>query len=273
MNNYSSAAAARLKKEHDRIRYMAYLMIGIVIAVILVSAFRKFWLTLVFIAAALIIQLFFFRRMQKQYVEHAVEENLRATVCPILNTDRVEVKGEELLSKEVIREVQLVPVMEQSGAVNIFTGVSGYTGTGKKRMEVTSCDVALTQHQEGTKVSAEILCGNWIHIVLPEKTGYCFLVQENKVRNVTDHGEKEGKLLSEEPLRLPERFYSQLEKLEDYTTGSLSMKVNDDMADIFLKDRFLAANFSARREVTEKMINWNPLPELEKVLDLVWTLT
>ena len=46
MNNDSRAAAGRLKKEHDRIRYTAYLMIGIVIAVILVSAFRKFWLTL-----------------------------------------------------------------------------------------------------------------------------------------------------------------------------------------------------------------------------------
>ena len=273
MNNDSRAAAGKLKKEHDRIRYTAYLMIGIVIAVILVSAFRKFWLTLIFIAAALFIQLFVFRRMQKQYVEHAVEENLRAAVCPILNTDRVAAKGEELLSKEVIRETQLVPVMEQSGAVNIFTGISGYTGTGQKRMEVTTCDVALTKHQPGTKVSAEILCGNWIHIGLPVKTGYHFLVQENKVRSVTAHDENEGEPVPEEPLRLPDRFYSQLEKLEDYTTGSLSMTVNDDTADIFLKDRFLAANFSARSEVTEKMIDWNPLPELEKVLDLVWTLT
>ena len=88
MNNDSRAAAGRLKKEHDRIRYTAYLMIGIVIAVILVSAFRKFWLTLFFIAAALITQLFLFRRMQKQYVQHAVEENLRAAVCPIL-ADRI----------------------------------------------------------------------------------------------------------------------------------------------------------------------------------------
>ena len=140
-------------------------------------------------------------------------------------------------------------------------------------MEVTTCDVALTKHQLGTKVSAEILCGNWIHIGLPVKTGYHFLVQENKVRSVTAHDENEGEPVPEEPLRLPDRFYALLEKLEDYTTGSLSMTVNDDTADIFLKDRFLAANFSARSEVTEKMIDWNPLPELEKVLDLVWTLT
>ena len=50
------------------------------------------------------------------------------------------------------------------------------------------------------------------------------------------------------------------------------MRVDGDMVDVFLKDRFLAANFSARGEVTKQMIDWNPMPELEKVLDLVWTL-
>ena len=271
MNYDTKAAAERMKKEYDRLRYTAWLMIGIVIAVILVSAFRKFWLTLVFIAAALFLQLFVFRKMQKQYVRHAVEENLRATVCRVLNTDRVTDKGEEFLSKDVIRGADLIPVMEQSGAVNIFTGVTGYSGTGSNRMEVTSCDVALTKHQEGTKVSAEILCGNWIHIEFPHGTGYQFLVQENKVQGITA-GEKDGDPGEEQPLRLPERFYRQLEKLREYTTGSLSMKVSDDTVDIFLKDRFLAASFSARAEVTQKMLDWNPLPELEKVLDLVWTL-
>ena len=43
----SQKAASELKKEFDRIRYTAYFMIGMVICVILVSALRKFWLTLI----------------------------------------------------------------------------------------------------------------------------------------------------------------------------------------------------------------------------------
>ncbi len=271
----SKAAAERLKKEYDRIRYMAYLMIAIVIAVILVSAFRKFWLTLVFIVAALFLQLFVFRRMQKKYVDHAVEANLRATVCRVLNTDRVAMKGEEILSEEVIRKAALVPVIDKSGAVNIFAGVSGYTGTGQKKMDVTTCDVALTRHLEGAKVSAEILCGNWIHIDLPQNTGYRFLVIENKIQNLMDLKTDQEEAVEDKAAAktgLPERFYKRLESLKDYTTGSLSMRVDDNTADLFLKDRFLVQSFSPRSEVTEKMIDWNPLPELEKILDLVWTL-
>lgn len=253
----SKAAAARLKKEYDKIHFMAYFMIAMVVMVILVSAFRKFWLTLLFIAVTVILQMFVFRRMQKEYANHAVQENLRATVCPILNTDVVVMKGEELLSKEVIREAALVPTVEQSEAISLFAAVKGHTGTGQKRLEVITCDAAIPGHVSGAKVRAEIRCGNWIHILLPAETDYSFLV-------------KEGRVLSDDGL--PERFYKKLDSLESYTTGSFSMRIAEDTADVFLKDRFLAANFSARTEVTEKMIDWNPLPELEKVLDLVWTL-
>lgn len=273
----SQKAYVELKKEFDRIRYTAYFMIAMVICVILVSALRKFWLTLIIIAATVFVQLFVFRKMQKKYVDHAVEENLRATTGQLLHTDQVVMKGNELLSEDVIREADLVPVMDQSGAINLFTAVSGYVGKDSKRMEVISCDVTLAHHQEGTRISAEILCGNWIHIQLPEKTGYHFTVKEGKFRSLEDEHEKEniGDMTNAENangMRMPERFYRQLDKLEDYTTGSLSMRVDGDTVDVFLKDRFLAASFSARSEVTKQMIDWNPMPELEKVLDLVWTL-
>lgn len=274
----SQKAASELKKEFDRIRYTAYFMIGMVICVILVSALRKFWLTLIIIAATVFLQLFVFRKMQKAYVEHAVRENIMATAGQLLHTDQVVMKGEELMSADVIRGAALVPVMDKTGAINLFAAVSGYTGKGSKKMEVTSCDVTLAHHQEGTRISAEILCGNWIHIQLPETTRYHFTVTDGKVQSLEEENETEKKIgdftntETANGMGMPERFYRQLEKLEDYTTGSLSMRVDGNTVDVFLKDRFLAANFSPRSEVTKQMIDWNPMPELEKVLDLVWTL-
>lgn len=274
-------AAEKLQIEFKRIRYMAYLMIAMVAAVILVSVLRKFWLTLFFIAATVFIQLFVFRKMQKNYVEHAVLENIKATVGKALHTDNAVITGSEMLAEDVIREAALVPVMDNKGAINRFAAVSGYAGTGDKQMEVTSCDVSLAVHQAGTKISADIVCGNWIHIQLPEETKYHFTVTGGKVRGFsTGLEEKENReednsidsVKADGIAQLPECFYRKLEKLEGYTTGALSMRVDGDMANVFLKDRFLSGKFSARSEITEQMIDWNPLPELEKVLDLVWTL-
>ena len=56
----SRAETEKLKKEYDRIRITAYFMIAMVICVILVSAFRKFWLTLIIIAVTVFLQLFVF---------------------------------------------------------------------------------------------------------------------------------------------------------------------------------------------------------------------
>lgn len=271
----SRAGTEKLKKEFDRIRLTAYFMIAMVICVILVSAFRKFWLTLIIIAVTVFLQLFVFRKMQKKYTEHAVTENIRATIGQILHTDKVVMKGDELLDEQVIREADLIPAIDKSGAINLFTAVSGYSGTKDRKMKVTSCDVTIAKHQEGTRISAEIICGNWIHIELPEATGHSFIVKDGRILPSLA-GEDAGKAKisadSPEAAEVPVKFRRELEKLEGYTTGTISMRVNYDTSDIFLRDRFLAASFSARSEVTQQMIDWNPLPELEKVLDLVWTL-
>ena len=271
----SRAETEKLKKEYDRIRITAYFMIAMVICVILVSAFRKFWLTLIIIAVTVFLQLFVFRKMQKKYADHAVTENIRATIGQILHTDMVVMKGDELLDEQVIREADLIPAIDKSGAVNLFTAVSGYTGTKDRKMKVTSCDVTIAKHQEGARISAEIICGNWIHIELPEVTGYSFIVKDGRIlpsMDREDAGEVERSADISESAEIPEKFRRELEKLEEYTTGRISMRIKNDTTDIFLRDRFLAASFSARSEVTQQMIDWNPLPELEKVLDLVWTL-
>lgn len=272
----SRAETEKLKKEYDRIRLTAYFMIAMVICVILVSAFRKFWLTLIIIAVTVFLQLFVFKKMQKKYTDHAVTENIRATIGQILHTDKVVMKGAELLDEQVIREADLIPAIDKSGAVNLFTAVSGYTGTKDRKMKVTSCDVTIAKHQEGARISAEIICGNWIHIELPEVTGYSFIVKDGRILPSIDRedaGEGERSADISESAEISEKFRRELEKLEEYTTGRISMRVKNDTTDIFLRDRFLAASFSARSEVTQQMIDWNPLPELEKVLDLVWTLT
>ncbi len=84
-------------------------MIALVVVVILVSVLRKFWLTTFFIAATVFLQLFVFRRMQKNYVEHAVLENIKATAGRLLNTENVVIKGNQMLPEEVIRKAALVP--------------------------------------------------------------------------------------------------------------------------------------------------------------------
>ena len=256
----SRAETEKLKKEYDRIRITAYFMIAMVICVILVSAFRKFWLTLIIIAVTVFLQLFVFRKMQKKYADHAVTENIRATIGQILHTDMVVMKGDELLDEQVIREADLIPAIDKSGAVNLFTAVSGYTGIKERKMKVTSCDVTIAKHQEGTRISAEISDS----LVLMGGIGAAI--------DREDAGEVERSADISESAEIPEKFRRELEKLEEYTTGRISMRIKNDTTDIFLRDRFLAASFSARSEVTQQMIDWNPLPELEKVLDLVWTL-
>ena len=134
----SRAETEKLKKEYDRIRITAYFMIAMVICVILVSAFRKFWLTLIIIAVTVFLQLFVFRKMQKKYADHAVTENIRATIGQILHTDMVVMKGDELLDEQVIREADLIPAIDKSGAVNLFTALSGYTGIKERKMKVAA---------------------------------------------------------------------------------------------------------------------------------------
>ncbi|WP_197026399.1 hypothetical protein [Oribacterium sp. P6A1] len=69
--------------------------------------------------------------------------------------------------------------------------------------------------------------------------------------------------------KLSESFLAKLKSLSDYTPGKLGVCISDDTVDVFIKNRFLAAGFTAGQEVDERTLLRDPYPELMHVLDMV----
>ena len=248
-----------MEKEFRKLQLMAYGMIGLIVLVIIVSAFRQFYLTLLLLAAVLFLQVFVFRRKQKEYTADAVRANLQNTVCPLLNTDKVITltggndsgSEGELVRNEIVRAIRdsdFFKVLDKEGAVNVFVAVNGYYGKAARRLRVTTADVSITVPVEGAKISADIVTGNWIRLVFPMGTD-----------------------LKEEAL--PDQFRSRLGSLKRFTPGKVFYRVKGDSADVFIQNRFLDAGFSPRVPVTAEMLRNDPLPELGKVLDMFYPLT
>ena len=253
----------KLHREFRSLQLMAYAMIGMVVLVIVVSVMRIFLLTFLFLAAAVLFQLFVFRRKQKEYTTHVMQEKVRRTIGPLLGTDEVKTDGSADLRAEMVAGSELVPVIKKEGTVNFYAAVSGQTGAGNKKMKVTASDVTIAVPALSVKGGAEILCGNWVHIdMAPEGAadGY-----DIKVRNGNLPAGTGG-------AALPARFSKQLAELVRFTPGKVHLRVLNGNADVFIQDRFLDAGFSPRADVTPALLERNPLPELEKVLDLIWTL-
>ena len=287
-----------LKKENKRVHIIAYIMMAILVGVLIVSVRRQFYLTFGLLIFALLIQFFVFRKAQKKYIKHCEDVNIALTLKESLNASEVQEKG-TYIKEETLEKAHIMPFVPKT-----FNGFKAIKGE-RKGMEVSATDISVVERKNDKGIAAEVNTGNWIHIVLPEGTGkkLC-IVEDDLMRNsartdffskdsyreydlpegfpkrfhIYENSEKESsetkssetknnETVSEK--KLSESFLAKLKSLSDYTPGKLGVCINDDTVDIFIKNRFLAAGFTAGQEVDERILLRDPYPELMHVLDMV----
>lgn len=286
-----------LKKENKRVHIIAYIMMAILVGVLIVSVRRQFYLTFGLLIFALLIQFFVFRKAQKKYIKHCEDVNIALTLKESLNASEVQEKG-TYIKEETLEKAHIIPFVPKT-----FNGFKAIKGE-RKGMEVSATDISVVERKNDKGIAAEVNTGNWIHIVLPEGTGkkLC-IVEDDLMRNsartdffskdsyreydlpegfpkrfhIYENSEKENsgtksnetknsETVSEK--KLSESFLAKLKSLSDYTPGKLGVCINDDTVDIFIKNRFLAAGFTAGQEVDERILLRDPYPELMHVLDM-----
>ena len=287
-----------LKKENKRVHIIAYIMMAILVGVLIVSVRRQFYLTFGLLIFALLIQFFVFRKAQKKYIKHCEDVNISLTLKEALHASEIQEKG-TYIKEETLEKAHIIPFVPKT--FNSFKAIKGE----RKGIEVSATDISVVERKNDKGIAAEVNTGNWIHIVLPEGTGkkLC-IVEDDLMRNsaradffskdsyreydlpegfpkrfhIYENSETESsetkssetensETVSEK--KLSESFLAKLKSLSDYTPGKLGVCINDDTVDIFIKNRFLAAGFTAGQEVDERMLLRDPYPELMHVLDMV----
>ena len=282
-----------LKKENKRVHIIAYIMMAVLVGVLIVSVRRQFYLTFGLLIIALLIQFFVFRKAQKMYIKHCEDANIALTLKEALHASEIQEKG-KYITEETLEKAHIIPFVPKT-----FNGFKAIKGE-RKGIEVSATDISVVERKNDKGIAAEVNTGNWIHIVLPEGTGkkLC-IVEDDLMRNsaradffskdsyreydlpegfpkrfhIYENSEKESsetkssETVSEK--KLSESFLAKLKSLSDYTPGKLGVCINDDTVDIFIKNRFLAAGFTAGQEVDERMLLRDPYPELMHVLDMV----
>ncbi|MBP3241650.1 MAG: hypothetical protein J6M92_14085 [Oribacterium sp.] len=296
-----------LKKENKRVHIIAYFMMAVLVGVLIVSLRRQFYLTFGLLIIALLIQFFVFRKAQKKYIKHCEDANIALTLKEALNASEIQEKG-KYITEETLEKAHIIPFVpktfngfkaikgERKGievsatdisvverkndngiAAEVNTGnwihIVLPEGTGKK-LYIVEDD--LMRNSARTDFFSK---DSYREYDLPEGFPKRFHIYENnetgnsetknsetKSSETENNGTENNETVSEK--KLSESFLAKLKSLSDYTPGKLGVCINDDTVDIFIKNRFLAAGFTAGQEVDERTLLRDPYPELMHVLDM-----
>lgn len=270
-----------LAQENKRIHYMAYALIVLLVAVIVVSVLKQFVLTSILLVAAILYQIFVVRKQQRAYLKKCENTNLELSTLRDFSDADIEEKGTQL-SEQELEAAGLLPFVPKTAS--FFKSIHGTKG--KMDIRATDCSVAQHQHEKG--VAAEINTGNWIHILLPEHTGLNVRILEEGLFPEafrTDFYEKQQLEETTRPEGVPSSmhiytdgevaklpsgaFLQKLRSFADYTPGKIAVSIQDDVLDVYIRNRFLSAGFSVREAVTKQELTRDPYPELHHVLELI----
>lgn len=263
---------------------MAYGMIGLLGLTLVLSFLRSYMLTLLSLALVLLFRFFLFRKTQKRYIRRCEEANLDLTLCRELSD-----LGEALhggLSAAELEAVSLLPSIERAGT--LYRGISGRRG--HLRVQLSDCSFAERKAAEG--IAAEINTGCWVRVEGFGATGLSLRAAEEglfpealRERFFREQGFRELPLPpgfpkrlhiygkeGTEGKRLPASFLSALSALSVYTPGKLGLRLRDGVLDVYIRDRFLSAPFSAKQSVSREQLLRNPFPELLHITALAETL-
>ncbi len=274
-----------LAQENKRIHYMAYALIVLLVAVIVVSVLKQFMLTSILLVAAILYQIFIVRKQQRAYLKKCENTNITLSTLRDFSDADIEEKGTQL-SEQELEATGLLPFVPKT--VSFFKSIHGTKG--KLDIRATDCSVAQHQHEKG--VAADINTGNWIRIRLPESTGLNVRILEDgvfpaefqtdfyKKQQLEEVARPEGVPSSmhiytaDQDAKLPSgAFLQKLRTFSEYTPGKTAVSIRDDVLDVYIRNRFLSAGFSVREAVTKEALIRDPYPELHHVIELVSFLT
>ena len=296
-----------LKKENKRVHIIAYIMMAILVGVLIVSVRRQFYLTFGLLIIALLIQFFVFRKAQKMYIKHCEDANITLTLKEVLHASEIQEKG-KYITEETLEKAHIIPFVpktfngfkaikgmrkgmevsstdisvvdrknEKGIAAEVNTGnwihIVLPEGTGKKLCIVEDDlmrDSARTDFFSKDSYREYELPEGFpkrFHIYENNETGNSETKNSETKSSETENNEIENNETESEK-KLSESFLAKLKSLSDYTPGKLGVCISDDTVDIFIKNRFLAAGFTAGQEVDERMLLRDPYPELMHVLDM-----
>lgn len=270
-----------LAQENKRIHYLAYVLIVLLVAVIVVSVLKQFVLTSILLVAALLYQIFVVRKHQRAYLKKCENTNLELSTLRDFSDTEVEEKGTQL-SEQDLEDAGLLPFVPKTAS--FFKSIHGTKG----KLDIRSTDCSVAQHQHEKGVAADINTGNWIRIRLPKSTGLNVRILEDGVFPVefqTDFYKKQQLDEAARPEGVPSSmhlytagqdaklpssaFLQKLRAFSEYTPGKISVSIEDDVLDVYIRNRFLSAGFSVREAVTKQELTRDPYPELHHVLELV----
>lgn len=270
-----------LTQENKRIHYMAYALIVLLIAVIVASVLKQFILTSLLLVAAILYQIFVVRRQQRAYLKKCENTNLELSTLKDFSDTDIEEKGTQL-SEQDLEAAGLLPFVPKTAS--FFKSIHGTKG----KLDICATDCSVAQHQHEKGVAAEISTGNWIRIRLPEHTGLNVRILEDGLFPEafrTDFYQKQQLEEAARPDGIPSSmhlytadqeaklpsgaFLQKLRAFSEYTPGKISVSIEDDVLDVYIRNRFLSAGFSVREAVTKQALIRDPYPELQHVLELV----
>lgn len=270
-----------LAQENKRIHMMAYALIALLIAVIVVSVLKQFMLTSILLVVAILYQIFVVRRQQRAYLKKCENTNLELSTLRDFSDTEIEEKGTQL-SEQDLEAAGLLPFVPKTAS--FFKSVHGV----KEKLDICATDCSVAQHQHEKGVAAEINTGNWIRIRLPEHTGLNVRILEDGLFPEafrTDFYQKQQLeevarpdgipssmhlYTADQEAKLPSgAFLQKLRSFTDYTPGKVAVSIRDDVLDVYIRNRFLSAGFSVREALTKLELIRDPYPELQHVLELV----
>lgn len=270
-----------LAQENKRIHHMAYALIVLLIAVIVASVLKQFILTSLLLVAAILYQIFVVRRQQRAYLKKCENTNLELSTLKDFSDTDIEEKGTQL-SEQDLDAAGLLPFVPKTAS--FFKSVHGV----KEKLDICATDCSVAQHQHEKGVAADINTGNWIRIRLPEHTGLNVRILEDGLFPEafrTDFYQKQQLeevarpdgipssmhlYTADQEAKLPSgAFLQKLRAFSEYTPGKISVSIEDDVLDVYIRNRFLNAGFSVREAVTKQALIRDPYPELQHVLELV----
>lgn len=273
-----------LQAAYRRVRYAAYGMIGLLGLSLVLSFLRSYMLMLLSLVLVLFFRFLLFRKVQKRYIRRCEEANLDLTLYRELSDLGEAMHGG--LSAAELEAVSLLPSIE--GAGTLYRGFSGRKGS--LYVQLSDCSFAERKAEEG--IAAEINTGCWVRVEGFGATGLSLRAAEEglfpealRERFFREQGFRELSLPPGYPKRLPvygrdgtegdrlpAAFLSALSALSAYTPGKLGLSLRDSVLDVYIRDRFLSAPFSAKQCVSREQLLRNPFPEFLHIIALAETL-
>ena len=275
----------KLNAGYQKIRTLTFVLIGLLVLALLTAILKQMIPSIAALFVMLLFRFSIHKKARKEYQQALVDAALTCSIGSKLDQYELQNKGGTGITREEIREAELLPIREgETSFIGLYQGISGTL----RGMPVSLNDTTLQQFQHAGQKGADVLCGVWMHFVLHQTTG------------------KNYRVLTKDMIAadLEEEFFSSLPDLkkQDAAAAGLKEKVNlygggitpadasaanelfrkssaqpalsvrGNIVDLFLKGRVLAPNYPISLKPDEKALNMDPLPEFRDVLALVKAL-